>query len=123
MRLIDADVLKEALHKRQWYIDDIEEVLSIIDNAPTVEILPENVIEAHTKIGYERGFNDGYAKCVEDNERPQGEWVHLQAIGDYKCSICGAENLYKYANEHERWIKTNSNFCPNCGADMKGSAE
>lgn len=51
-------------------------------------------------------------------EIPQGEWIHLQAIGDYKCSICGCENLYKYANEHERWVKTNSNFCPNCGADM-----
>jgi DNA-directed RNA polymerase subunit RPC12/RpoP len=52
-------------------------------------------------------------------ERLQGTWDHLQAIGDYKCSICGAENLYKYANEHERWIKINSNFCPNCGAKMQ----
>ena len=55
----------------------IGEVIMTIDNAPAFEILPENVIEAHTKIGYERGFNDGYAKCVEDNGRPQGKWIEF----------------------------------------------
>lgn len=62
---------------------------------------------------------EAYELAIKALERPQGEWIHLQAIGDYKCSICGCENLYKYANEHERWVKTNSNFCPNCGAEMQ----
>lgn len=69
------------------------------------------------------GINEAFEKAyqaLKEEKRPQGEWVHLQAIGDYKCSICGCENLYKYANEHERWVKTNSNYCPNCGADMRG---
>ena len=70
---------------------------------------------------YEAYCPSGHCNDKEtlDDIRPQGEWVHLQAMGDYKCSICDAENLYKYANEHERWIKTNSNFCPNCGANMR----
>ena len=47
-------------------------------------------------------------------ERPQGEWVFRNGVtcgGYYKCSKCG---------EVERAEK---NFCPNCGARMKGGAE
>lgn len=42
MRLIDADELKKSLSQRQWHIDDIEEVMKIIDNAPTVEEKPQS---------------------------------------------------------------------------------
>ena len=34
--LISRNALKEALRQRQWYIDDIEEVMKIIDNAPAI---------------------------------------------------------------------------------------
>lgn len=48
-------------------------------------------------------------------ERPQGEWIehpHEQGANwewsMYECSIC-----------HD-WAKTDSDFCPYCGADMRG---
>lgn len=47
-------------------------------------------------------------------ERPQAEWVFrngVTCVGYYKCSKCG---------EVERAEK---NFCPNCGARMKGGKE
>lgn len=51
-------------------------------------------------------------------QRPQGEWIKWNfktfgAMGDweYKCSNC--EKVY--GGEH--------NFCPNCGADMRGDEE
>lgn len=46
--------------------------------------------------------------------RPQGEWIFMRGVtcgGYYKCNNCG---------EVERAEK---NYCPNCGADMKGGAE
>ena len=112
--LISRSALRKAFHERIWYFtkSSWDEANALIDNAPSVE-------EKSCAMGYQDGCEDGLQGI-----RPKGEWVHLHAIGDYKCSICGAENLYKYVNEHERWIKTNSNFCPNCGADMqKGGAE
>ena len=55
-------------------------------------------------------------------ERPMGEWIDDGWHGDwawetdgrgncwhsYRCSLCNAE------------VRVMSNFCPNCGADMRG---
>ena len=45
-------------------------------------------------------------------DRPQGEWIIEIDINNYtygRCSICG---MRQYAGH--------LNFCPNCGADMRG---
>ena len=47
--------------------------------------------------------------------RPQGEWIYhkneLSCVrwSKWECSACGERQEYK------------SNFCPNCGANMKGA--
>ena len=50
-------------------------------------------------------------------ERPQGEWKFSQGVttqGSLKCPFC----------DYRDYHNSNSNFCPNCGADMKkGGAE
>lgn len=57
------------------------------------------------------------------NERPQGKWVTESkpfddGLGDdvlvMTCSICKKSFVYR---------GTTSNFCPNCGADMRGDKE
>lgn len=47
---------------------------------------------------------------------PKGEWKFIQGAttqGSLKCPFC----------DYRDYHKTNSNFCPNCGADMKGEEE
>lgn len=39
-------------------------------------------------------------------DRPQGEWIDFK--NGWKCNAC------------EKWNSEKSNFCPNCGADMRG---
>jgi ribosomal protein S27AE len=67
----------------------------------------------------------GYTRAVEllpYEERPQGEWIINEDIdfGNFKmCSNCG---------ENAEWLDGGgqflSNFCPNCGANMrKGGAK
>jgi len=50
--------------------------------------------------------------AIPSADRPQGKWIIKQkgfGIEAKICSVCGAE-------------KNNmSNFCPNCGASMKGA--
>ena len=51
--------------------------------------------------------------CIEalpSAERKRGEWV------DYKCSICGFEPYNPSGLE-------TFNYCPNCGADMRGDTD
>lgn len=50
---------------------------------------------------------DAVSKGIPYKERPKGEWI-VSGL-DYKCSNCG---MLPYFRQY--------NFCPNCGADMRG---
>ena len=56
---------------------------------------------------------------VEAKEVVHGEWVRTKFASEYICSNCQA---LTYA-ELTRTGYKNFNFCPNCGADMRTSAE
>ena len=61
---------------------------------------------------------EGFRKAEEvimmlpSADRPQGEWerVPYSFAGGYRCSICGQKSLENHFN-----------YCPNCGAKMKGA--
>lgn len=125
VRLVDANALKIEIEKQIAYCDDkskhqsnMEEVLrysntsyglrlahNYIDNAPTVE-------------GYFTGFGDGCELASAMFERPKGEWIEetseTGALGIkytwVRCNQCGWSNS----------LVIPKNFCPNCGADMRG---
>lgn len=71
----------------------------------------------HTPIGIVGAFLDGYETGLKD--RPKGHWIMTNdyltcAYGsiDYvKCSCCGEDSLEE------------GDYCPNCGADMRGKAD
>ena len=53
-------------------------------------------------------------------ERKRGEWIDKNgAYNRRKCSLCGKYALYRFINVGS-FKETESNFCPNCGADMRG---
>ena len=45
--------------------------------------------------------------AIEALDRKSGEWIYKQMKGQF-CSVCDMQSVWKY------------NFCPNCGADMRG---
>ena len=49
---------------------------------------------------------------------PKGHWIFDTEDGYYKCSECGSlAEIDSVTNDYWR-----SNFCPNCGADMRGES-
>lgn len=56
--------------------------------------------------------------------RPRGHWIHVK-VGklfpgnDYKCSECGNVLDFNGVN----CGRGDANYCPNCGADMRGEQE
>lgn len=84
---------------------EVNRILVHINNAPTVE---NNLVNENREL----------IKLLGAEIRPQGEWVTVEdsVIDGFKeCSNCG---------EKAEWLDGGGqflcNFCPNCGADMRG---
>lgn len=97
-------------------------LLKQIDEIPSVDIPQSDDWEKYSdklwKIAYERGKEEekrwwsGFCANCTDGDKPQGKWIG-ERVGHgpgYTCSICG------YGVQP--W--NNTNFCPHCGAKMKG---
>jgi hypothetical protein len=124
MRLIDADKLPEHKFTRESakgsdYMRGWNDAIdAIIDNAPTVEpqkivIIPPELIEKLASNVVDVVGNIDWEKAIEAYKaRPQGEWIFNTTWQDYECNNC------------REWTRKRQgelpNFCPNCGADMRG---
>ena len=122
MKIGDLDALKNTLHNffDGKVIDEpayiLRDVFCLIDGAPelgyedgilSVENTTRRAIELEE--AYNNGWSEGFSEG--ENERPQGEWIIHKDFYEnckYGCNRCG--NLNNIL----------SNFCPNCGADMRG---
>ena len=106
MRLIDADALKEKVALMWCDNNHITESMNeIIDNASTAIAVDFGVAGRDTTI----------------YSRPHGEWKHNN-FDEHYCNKCG--NFALWSEETDDYHEVQSNFCPNCGADMrKGDAE
>ena len=70
----------------------------------------------------EKETMEAYHMAIEALNRQKGEWIKKGRAGDdgywiwVECSKCGAKPLLNIWHRQEEL----SNFCPNCGADMRG---
>lgn len=84
-------------------------------NKPQVTVFAENADE--------KAVADLKAELENVIEaRPKGEWKTVEGYdGDeyYECSNCGEPWFLSAGTPKDN----NMNFCPNCGADMRGGAE
>ena len=111
--LISREALKEEIYNDKelshWLNDSLMlKVFKYIDNAPTIELRTGRMVNG----------------VIVPIEKLQGEWIYNQYdgnanIGNWHCSECG-RIVYLLTKTGK---KPYYNFCPNCGADMRGGVE
>ena len=97
-RYIDADIAKEKL--KEYCVDNDSSIQYWYDLMGIDDCIDYNVPTADVR------------------ENVRGEWIKVKddACSHYECSICKARPLYdEFCSLPEL-----SDFCPNCGADMRG---
>ena len=120
MRLIDADTLLIQIKYKpvpniasETWNELYERVIEEIDNAPEVtptlqlkDITDEDV--AKFVMIFQRATSKG---VIFEPEKSQGKWIFKHNSSDIWCSVC---------DENFEEIPQKFNYCPNCGADMRG---
>ena len=118
--LISRSELKEAINKiideeikidEKWAIG-LKYSLKIIDNAPTIDAIPNE--EGYEMYG--KGYLQGYERGKK--ERSQGKWVKIfenPFTNGYVCPFCG----HKIQITEQFLPKVTE--CEACGADMRGA--
>ncbi len=87
------------------------EYCGLIDNAPTVE--PEITEKQAILLLINNGWLVNHDKELREKwERPHGEWLFVDNDwGTFQCDQCKKHSSINY------------NYCPNCGADMRGGED
>ena len=130
-RPIDADKLKEQINNKR--VVGRFNVLNLIDNAPTFNPYRPISEETFYKItDAEFDVHDSFwvetpkGKKIEfEKKRPKGTWVYSEedkekGYGGY-CSNCKCDMPIFLEDWKHKFVETD--YCPNCGADMRGGAK
>ena len=115
MRLIDADALRQTMYHEAFETDsDMQKWdggcwirFKMFENA--IESAPTITPDMAQVLAYECG----------KAERKRGRWIPIvkgergYSAGDFRCSVCGDPCKCYHL----------TNYCPNCGARMRGKAK
>ena len=110
-KLLESQPCEDAISR--------ERLIILVDEG--AELHPYKVVgDSETYSNYNQGWTDAfdwlYANIESDNlpsvqPTKKGKWIHIDNMNNATCSICGIKAHASY------------NFCPICGADMRGDAD
>ena len=118
-----------AKHGADWRINEV-----LNRAADALEAADEKIADCVAAIDALDDSNDAYIKANERLKKQiaeleaqlpkEGEWIYtpLERYKEYKvkCPFCGAE----YRDCYDGYIDAEDmNYCPNCGAKMKGEKQ
>lgn len=114
MRLIDADALMEDVSKR--YCEECEKRRGIKKGRQTIVYEIGDAPCRACSVDAMK-YELETAPTIEERKRGKWEWSTLPLTGalEQKCSICGTPFYMAF--------RLGMNYCPNCGADMRGEGD
>lgn len=117
-RLIDADALMDAMHDTEFQtFCPLDEVDAVIDAAPTIDAAP--VRRGEWKLSYNTTVNGDRwsidAVCSECFLEKGEVWAGFFPAIPPEIALDTVRGIAKSLKLDD--------FCPNCGADMRGEAD
>ena len=109
---------EEVMIPKSYHDKVCEEIIRFKDKQfyDAVHLLDDGTLEIHVtdykmvkRVLVEDDNNFGNFFCEDKADRPQGEWIWDEQILGLVCSECKELGVER------------SNFCPHCGARMKGA--
>lgn len=97
---VECDCVKEVIDRRAF--NSREDIQDFLDNIPAADVAPVKC---------------GFWKPISESEMTgfNPKFAGRDPIAGYKCSNCGDEAIFSCNDEFVL-----SDYCPNCGADMRG---
>ena len=117
---------------QSWESEAIKEAIEVLSQQPCKDAISrEDALDILEDYDHDRdrhkenAFADARARLVALPSvtpiRPKGKWIEIvdeesaySKTWHYECSECGKNNTC---------FSSNPNFCPNCGADMRGEKD
>ena len=98
---------------KQEIIDTAVDCIMALSAEPcrTADDYENEIADLHNRLDIAEYDKERYKEEITTLEvKNKGEWIYQQGIVPYKwrCNKC------------EKMFKTDFNYCPNCGADMRG---
>lgn len=103
--------------------DKMAEHTDLISRADAIEAIMKHHDGGLNQINYGLTLAKNELQALPSADAKQGEWIEKyngngwNDFWDYTCSNCGKK--YERADA----VLYHANYCPNCGARMKGGAE
>ena len=77
-------------------------------------------------LGTNEQTHEAVKMAIRSLESVRGEWIETTNGDHWKCSACGCRSPYWFEEENScEWdldmSEWHSNYCPNCGAEMRGN--
>lgn len=124
-----ADAIDATCKRQDAFIErddelDILAVYAYSDCKAVVKFLPsaqpdfdmtEKIDKAH-----DDGYKQGYLQGKADYERKKGKWLSHYEYCEKHGYIPSGLIAYWWCDQCEQAVEHPTNFCPNCGSDMRG---
>lgn len=109
---IEAMAPFDTNHELRDTLDNLPPVIPT-EHKTTETMIVDGVEMEIDPVSYEIGYSHGQTAPIEMT----GEWIGLD-----ECSVCGKQ-AYDFIEGFVEGIEYLPNYCPNCGADMRGDKE
>lgn len=110
-----SEIIDKQMVERENFI------LATVSEKIGIDVNREELIKA---LNYDRQqYEKGYADAKAEYKPKDGKWLYRDGDNVGYCSECGEDGGLSFCSSQGDFRFIETDFCPNCGADMRKESE